>query len=101
MSEELVAKLRDPNHWSSDDSLAAADLIESQAKELAECQARVIVLSEAASAVYSNEEHAFSGGMRSYKKGSPTWQVYEDLRLALASADTAAQTSGEVHLFIL
>lgn len=41
---ELVAKLRDPNRWSSDDSLAAADLIESQAKELAACQTRIELL---------------------------------------------------------
>ncbi len=40
-------------------------------------------LREAAEAVLTNEEHAFSGGMRSYQKGSQTWQVYEDLRAAL------------------
>ncbi len=43
-------------------------------------------LREAVEAVLSNEEHAFSGGMSSYAKGSPTWQVYEDLRQALAAS---------------
>lgn len=43
-------------------------------------------LREAVEAVLSNEEHAFSGGMRSYAKGSQTWQVYEDLRQALTAS---------------
>ena len=43
-------------------------------------------LREAVEAVLANEEHAFSGGMRRYVKGSPTWQVYEDLRKALAAS---------------
>lgn len=38
---------------------------------------------EAVDAVLTNEEHAYSGGMRSYQNGSPTWQVYEDLRIAI------------------
>ena len=41
---------------------------------------------EAADAVLTNEEHAFSGGMRSYKEGSPTWEVYNALREAVKSA---------------
>ena len=47
-------------------------------------------LREAAYAVLSNEEHAFSGGMRSYQKGSDTWQVYEDLRIAAIASQKGA-----------
>ena len=43
-------------------------------------------LREAAAAVVSNEEHAFSGGMRKYAEGSQTWQVYEDLRIAMEAS---------------
>ena len=39
-------------------------------------------LIDAIDAVLSNQEHAFSGGMCHYQKGSQTWQVYEDLRIA-------------------
>ena len=55
------------------------------AAALAAKQEEVARLREAAEAVLSNEEHAFSGGMRNYQKGSQTWQVYEDLRIALTA----------------
>ena len=55
---------------------------------IAASAAREQALREAAEAVLSNEEHAFSGGMRKYQKGSPTWQVYEDLRAALNTSTT-------------
>jgi hypothetical protein len=56
---------------------------------LVEDAKRLANLREAAWAVLSNEEHAFSGGMRNYQIGSPTWQVYQDLRTA---AEVPAQT---------
>jgi hypothetical protein len=49
---------------------------------LVEDSKRLAILREAAWAVLSNEEHAFSGGMRNYQIGSPTWQVYQDLKTA-------------------
>ena len=39
-------------------------------------------LLEAVDALLSNEEHATSGGMRSYQVGSQTWELWEDLRKA-------------------
>lgn len=48
-------------------------------------------LLDAIDAVLSNQEHAFSGGMCSYQKGSQTWQVYEDLRLAHIAAIAASR----------
>lgn len=51
-------------------------------------------LIDAADALLSNEEHALSGGMRSYRKGSPTWQLWEDLRVATERA-ARAPSSGD------
>lgn len=52
----------------------------------AQAHAAKFQVCEAADAVLSNEEHALSGGMRSYKKGSPTWEAYDNLRRATQSA---------------
>ena len=49
----------------------------------AQAHAAKFQVCEAADAVLTNEEHAFSGGMRSYKQGSPTWEVYDNLRRRL------------------
>jgi len=49
----------------------------------------LIELIEAASAVVSNHEHAFSGGMCRYQKGSDTWQLFESLRVANDAASAA------------
>ncbi len=46
-------------------------------------------LVEAADVLLSNEEHAASGGMCNYQKGSPTWHAWEDLRRATRLAATA------------
>ncbi len=43
-------------------------------------------LMEAADALLANEEHAESGGMRTYQKGSPTWKLWRELRAATVSA---------------
>ena len=42
------------------------------------------LLRHAAEELLSNEEHAVSGGRRSYQKGSPTWILWEGLRFAAA-----------------
>jgi hypothetical protein len=55
-----------------------------------ELRAQRDALVEAADALLSNEEHAVSGGMRKYQKGSPTWQLWEDLRTAARAALTRA-----------
>ena len=68
------------------DEIYTADQMRAYATvALAAKQEEVVRLREAAEAVLSNEEHAFSGGMRNYQKGSQTWQVYEDLRIALTA----------------
>jgi hypothetical protein len=41
-------------------------------------------LREAVYALLSNEEHAVSGGMRSYAVGSQTWEIWEAVRVAAA-----------------
>lgn len=68
-----------------DDYYSADQMREYATVALAAKQEEVVRLREAAEAVLSNEEHAFSGGMRNYQKGSQTWQVYEDLRIALTA----------------
>lgn len=44
-------------------------------------------LRDAAEALLSNEEHAVSGGMRSYQVGSFTHELWEDLRRAALAKD--------------
>jgi len=61
-------------------------LFDEAKKKIDELRAAMFNLLEAAEAVLSNEEHAVSGGMRSYQEGSQTWQVYEDLRKAVEEA---------------
>lgn len=51
--------------------------------KLAAADTKLFHLFEAACAVLTNNDHAFSGGMASYQKGSQTWEVYEELRAAL------------------
>lgn len=40
-------------------------------------------LREAVEALLSNEEHAASGGMRTYQIGSQTWEIWEAVRQAM------------------
>jgi hypothetical protein len=54
--------------------------------ERAKSRAAMFRVCESADAVLTNEEHAFSGGMRTYKAGSPTWETYDNLRQATQSA---------------
>ncbi|MGZ3235751.1 MAG: hypothetical protein ACXU8A_00075 [Burkholderiaceae bacterium] len=56
--------------------------------ELSALRLKLEDLVDAADAVISNEEHAFSGGMTKYQKGSQTWQIYEDLRCAVKALRT-------------
>jgi hypothetical protein len=51
--------------------------LSAEKKALAEALENLL---EATSALLSNEEHAVSGGMHNYQKGSPTWQLWADLR---------------------
>lgn len=44
----------------------------------------------AVDALLSNEEHAVSGGMRSYAEGSQTWEIWEAVRVAVAAAPSAS-----------
>lgn len=69
---ELRAQKED---WSD---LDFARAIEAYIKE----QPMSYALLEAVDALLSNEEHATSGGMRSYQVGSHTWELWEDLRKA-------------------
>jgi hypothetical protein len=48
-------------------------------------------LLEAVDALLSNEEHAVSGGMRSYQVGSQTWELWEDVRKARLAAAPVQQ----------
>lgn len=85
---ELMRKVRSSlTSCKLDDEIAAAfDALQAERDELRQQLevARVDAeqLREAADALLSNEEHATSGGMRSYQKGSPTWELWEDLRAA-------------------
>ena len=56
-------------------------------------------LREAVEALLSNEEHATSGGMRSYAVGSPTWDLWEYVRqaMALPDAEPAKPYIGPIH----
>ena len=55
---------------------------------IAELIAERDALREAADALLSNEEHAWSGGMRTYQEGSPTWEIWEAVRQAMKGAPT-------------
>ena len=63
--------------------------------ELAEYKAKLAEVIEASEALLYNEEHAASGGMRSYQKGSPTDLLWGDLRKA---CETSAGLAKHVAL---
>lgn len=52
-------------------------------------------------ALLSNEEHATSGGMRSYQIGSPTWELWEAVKAQRdklhAALDAPCEPVGEVR----
>ena len=54
-------------------------------------QAALRRLIDAADALLSNEEHAVSAGIHGYQKGSPTWHLWNDLRVATNGAAWAVR----------
>jgi len=91
--------LRDnAGHWSTDEIMTLADVYAQEvlhkntgapqilkARRTLEIKVKETkALREVLEALISNNEHAESGGMVSYQKGSPTWQLWRDAEAAIA-----------------
>lgn len=63
-------------------------VVDELVRRLVDRNIKYAALLEAALEVSSNEEQAFSRDACSYQKGSPTWQGYEDLRVAIKELTT-------------
>lgn len=55
-------------------------------REIQRLQTKLAILREAADEILSNEEHATSGGMRSYAPGSQTALLWDALKAAAKDA---------------